>query len=153
MSSTDAGFSDYRAILARRTALAETLRPANKAALFGPLATSSVAIVNVEFDGAGDSGQIETVEYLGADGWPLEPDDTFITLAKPSHDGLTVEHMPHSLRDAVEHFVYDCLEETHGGWEIDAGAYGTFKFDVAARTIHLNYHERFEATQHHSHDL
>jgi hypothetical protein len=153
MSSTDAGYSDYSSMVARRTALAETLRPANKVALFGPLATSSIAVVNVEFDGAGDSGQIATIEYLGADGWPIEPDDAFITLAAPSHDGLTVEHAVHSLRDAVEHFVYDCLEETHPGWEIDAGAYGTFRFDVAAGTIRLDYHERFEATQHHAHDL
>ncbi len=153
MSTTDASFEAYRAMIDRRTALAETLRPANKAALFEPLALSCVATVNVTFDGAGDSGQIEAIEYLGADGWPVEPTDFFVTLATPSHDGLMTVHDVHNLRDAVEAFVYDCLEQTHAGWEIDAGAYGTFKFDVATGTIRLDYHERFEATEHHGHDL
>ena len=89
----------------------------------------------------------------GADGWPLEPTDFFVSLATPSQDGLTVEHNVHNLRDAVEAFVYDCLEQTHAGWEIDAGAYGTFKFDVAAGTVRLDFHERFEASEHHGHNL
>lgn len=55
--------------------------------------------------------------------------------------------------DAIERFVYDCLEETHAGWEIDAGAYGTFKFDVTAGTIRLDYHERYEASEHFEHEL
>lgn len=153
MHSNDNEDFDYCAIMARRTAIADTLRPANNAALFGPLAACGVAIVNVAFDGAGDSGQIEAVEYLGADGWPVEPDDTFITLASPSHDGLTTEHSPHSLRDAVEAFVHDCLEQTHAGWRIDAGAYGSFRFDVPAGAIRLDYHERFHASEHHGRDL
>jgi hypothetical protein len=153
MPATDNGYAHYRAMIDRRTALAEALRPANKVALFEPLTLSNVATVNVTFDGAGDSGQIEAIEYLGADGWPLEPNEFFVSLATPSEDGLTAEHNVHNLRDAVEAFVYDCLEQTHAGWEIDAGAYGTFKFDVAAGTIRLDFHERFEASEHHGHDL
>jgi ParB family transcriptional regulator, chromosome partitioning protein len=34
------------------------------------------------------------------------------------------------------------LEETHGGWENNDGAYGEFTFDVANRTITLAYNER-----------
>lgn len=153
MPTPDNGYAHYRAMIDRRTALAETLRPGNKTALFEPLALSRVASVNVTFDGAGDSGQIEAIECLGADGSPMEPTDFFVTLATPSHDGLTIEHSVHNLRDAVEAFVYDCLEQTHAGWEIDAGAYGTFKFDIAAGTIRLDYHERLEASEHHGHDL
>ncbi len=38
--------------------------------------------------------------------------------------------------------AYDFLEETHDGWENSDGAYGDFIFDVAERTITLDYNER-----------
>ena len=34
------------------------------------------------------------------------------------------------------------LEQTHGGWENNDGAYGEFTFDVAERTIKLDFNER-----------
>ena len=40
-----------------------------------------------------------------------------------------------SLEAAIETLVYDYLETTHPGWEINDGAFGTFVFDVAERTI------------------
>ena len=47
-----------------------------------------------------------------------------------------------SVRDAIERLAYDFLEETHEGWENSDGAYGDFIFDVAERTITLEYNER-----------
>jgi hypothetical protein len=47
-----------------------------------------------------------------------------------------------SVRDAIERLAYDFLEETHDGWENSHGAYGDFIFDVAERTITLDYNER-----------
>ena len=44
---------------------------------------------------------------------------------------------------AIENLVYDFLEDTHSGWGNDDGAYGDFTFDVAERTITLDYYERF----------
>ena len=38
--------------------------------------------------------------------------------------------------------AYDFLGQTHGGWENSDGAYGDFTFDVAERTITLDYNER-----------
>ena len=32
--------------------------------------------------------------------------------------------------------------KTHGGWENNDGAYGEYTFDVAERTITLDYNER-----------
>ena len=49
-----------------------------------------------------------------------------------------------SIRDAIEHFAYDCLAQTHGGWENNEGAFGTFVFDVADQSITLDYNQRFE---------
>jgi len=55
------GFSNYSVMLARRTALAAALRPGNKIAPFTPLAATGVATVNVEFDDACESGQIQAI--------------------------------------------------------------------------------------------
>jgi hypothetical protein len=43
----------------QHTALAESIRPANKAALFEALASAGVTMVLVRFDGCGDSGQMK----------------------------------------------------------------------------------------------
>ena len=47
-----------------------------------------------------------------------------------------------AVRDAIETLAYDFLGQTHGGWENSDGAYGDFTFDVADRTITLDYNER-----------
>ena len=54
-------------------------------------------------------------------------------------------------RDAVEALAYAFLEETHGGWENNEGAFGEFTFDVAERTITLDYNERFESSEYSQH--
>ena len=59
---------------------------------------------------------------------------------KPATTGPSEEDT--RLRDAIEKLAYDFLEETHGGWENNDGAYGDITFDVATRTITLAYHER-----------
>jgi hypothetical protein len=48
-----------------------------------------------------------------------------------------------SLTEAVENLAWDYLEERHAGWENNDGAFGTFVFDVAGRTITLEHNERF----------
>ena len=47
-----------------------------------------------------------------------------------------------SIHDAIEALVYSFLGQTHDGWENSDGAYGDFTFDVADRTITLDYNER-----------
>jgi hypothetical protein len=39
----------------------------------------------------------------------------------------------------------------HGGWENNEGAYGEFTFDVAQRTITLDYNERVETSEYSQH--
>ena len=39
--------------------------------------------------------------------------------------------------------MYDFLAQTHSGWEDNEGAFGEFTFDIAARTITLDYNERY----------
>jgi hypothetical protein len=57
-----------------------------------------------------------------------------------------------TLQGAIEDLCYGYLEQEHGGWEINDGSYDEFRFDVAARTIHLEFNGRFTdvATSHHA---
>ena len=48
-----------------------------------------------------------------------------------------------SLPDAIEHLCYDFLEQEHGGWENNDGAYGEFILDVAGRTVELDFNGRY----------
>ena len=54
---------------------------------------------------------------------------------------------------AVECLAYDVLERTHGGWENNDGAYGDITFDVAERTITLDYNERYTASENYTHSF
>jgi hypothetical protein len=121
--------------------VAEAL-PANKTALFDALARAGITSVIVTFDGYGDSGQIQNVEVRAGDALPELPADQIEFVAPVFGDAEKVERSTHSLSDAIETLVYAVLEQTHGGWENDDGAYGDFTFDVENRTITLDYNER-----------
>jgi hypothetical protein len=123
------------------TALAETIRPANKAALFDALTAAGVTTVFVEFDGSCDSGQIENVGASSGEK-PVDLPDGQIEIAQARWGRAEITRQTLPIREAVEQLVYDLLEETHAGWEINDGAFGDFTFDVAERTITLNYNQR-----------
>ena len=117
------------------------LRPTNKAVVFDALTAVGLTIVTVRFDGYGDSGQIEDIEAkAGDDVVALPPGNVEIAAAVCGH--AAPERTEMSVRDAIERLAYDFLEETHDGWENSDGAYGDFIFDVAERTITLDYNER-----------
>lgn len=124
---------------ARRIAEA---RPANKAALLDALARAGITKVVVNFDGYGDSGQMERIDVHATEAEAKLPEDRieFVepVLGYPDRS----ERSTHTVSDAIETLVYALLEETHGGWENDDGAYGEVTFDVAKRTITLDYNER-----------
>ena len=81
-----------------------------------------LAAVDVEYDGCGDSGQIECITFLDATGQAVEVEDTALT-------------------NAVEEYVYSLLP---GGWENNEGAFGTVHVDVAAQKAHVEHSARFE---------
>lgn len=134
---------DYIAMEASHRSLSASLRPANKADLFAILAGAGIARVTVEFDGCGDSGQIESVEAVGMDGAPCALPATSLSIRKAVWGNPDPQHHDMTVSDAVETFAYDLLGDTHQGWEINDGAYGTFVFDVAAGAITLDCNLRF----------
>ncbi|EAU47778.1 DUF6878 family protein [Salipiger bermudensis] len=146
---------DFAAVLARqseRDARIAALRPANKERLFDGLTAAGITHVTVSFDGYGDSGQVESIEAYAGDAEVTFP-KTQIAYAALTWDDPEVEMRALSLEDVVEQLAYDLLSDTHGGWENNDGAYGEFCFDASARTIHLEFNERFTSSELYTHDF
>jgi hypothetical protein len=134
----------------QHAALVEAIRPANKVALFTALANAGITTVVVQFDGYGDSGQIESIEARNGEK-AVELPDTQVGLAQARWGSSEVERSALPIREAIEQLAYDFLGETHRGWENNDGAYGEFTFDVAERSITLDYNERITDTDYSQH--
>jgi hypothetical protein len=125
-------------------------RAHNKNLIFAALAEAGVHRVTVDYDGSGDSGQIENVEAWGGGDQRIPfPPDIRIQLGSgnPDHP-LTVLN----LEAAVETLAWDYLE-IHYGWENNDGAFGIFVFDVPARTVTLEHNERYTEVNTTSHQF
>ena len=146
---------DMRSIFAahaERTARIDALRLGNKDSLFDGLMAAGITHVTVTFDGAGDSGQIESIGAWSGEtavDFPLSE----IPYAALTWDAPEVEMRSLSLEDVVEQLAYDFLSDTHGGWENNDGAYGEFCFDASARCIHLEFNERFTSSELFTHNF
>jgi hypothetical protein len=115
------------------------VRARNKEIIFAALASAGIHRVTVEYDGSGDSGQIETIEAWNAanDRMPFPSDLRIQLLPKdPASAG-------YDLDAAVETVAWDYLYDLYCGWENNDGACGTFVFDVPARTVTLEHNERY----------
>jgi hypothetical protein len=120
---------------------AELTRTHNKNLIFAALADLGVHRVTVDYDGSGDSGQIESIEAWNAvsEKIPL-PSLRKVQLASENPDSPVAQT---GLEAAVELLAWDYLYDNHCGWENNDGAFGTFVFDVPARTITLEHNERY----------
>ena len=128
----------------------DVTRAQNKAIVFAALAAAGIRRVTIDYDGSGDSGQIDAVEGWDANSQkiplPLEPK---LQLATDDRDH-TIER---NLESAVEDLAWNYLESLYGGWENNDGACGTFVFDVSARTITLEHNERFTDVNTYKHEF
>ena len=124
----------------------------NKVIIFDALAAAGLTRVEVEFDGEGDSGQIDGIYAYRGDALAELPLSS-VTLHQAARNNGDPKTTTARLHDAVEILCYDYLSQTHGGWENNDGAYGTFAFDVAERSIRLDFNERFSDSTHHTHDF
>lgn len=140
------------AMAALREQLEAELFSTNKATLFNMLEPTGVTSIIVSFDGYGDSGQIEDVE-VRAGGETVSVPEAIIEIAQTVWGQSEPDRSTVSIATAVESLAYDVLERTHGGWENNDGAYGDIVFDVAARTVTLDYNERYTASENHTHSF
>jgi hypothetical protein len=131
----------------KKCAAVSTLRadalPLNKTALFDALAAANIQTVVIAFDGSGDSGQIENIAALGAEDSEVPLPEQEIEIQVVQFEGPSISVVKQTLREVLESLAYDFLEQTHDGWEDGDGADGEFTFDVIARSIALDYNERF----------
>lgn len=149
-SADDTVSSDWDTKSAAQEQLHAELQPLNKTALFQALSAAGVTLVVVSFDGYGDSGQIENVEVKAGDTVVAMPECT-IEIAEAAWDQAEPNRTTISIAEVIERLVYDLLTDTHCGWENNDGAYGDFTFDVAERTITLDYNERYTASDYSQH--
>ena len=124
-----------------RKTLSETTK-ANKAVIFEALSAAGIDLVNVTFDGEGDSGQIENIiARKGEVQIPIS--DQTVTVQSGSWDGKEVSVREQSLGEAIEQLCYDFLEQEHGGWENNDGAFGEFTLDVEGKNVELEFNGRY----------
>ena len=107
-----------------------------KASLFDFLEIQGIVLVTVDFDGCGDSGQIEGIFAFDEHGEIALPEDKLI-VAKADYEAFRLKQDGEPIKDVIELLAYELLESEHDGWEINEGAYGEFRFDVTDRTIKL----------------
>jgi hypothetical protein len=141
MNDTDTVVSDYERHRQARARLSQ----ANKGAVFDLLAAANITRVLVEFDGEGDSGQINTLTAFRGDERADLP-ATMVSVQNVAWGDANPVAMQSTLGSAIETLCYDYLEETHGGWENNEGGFGEFHLDVAARTVELEFNGRFTET-------
>ena len=132
---------------AREKFQTEIAFPHNKAAVCDALAMAGIESVTVTFEGSSDAGQIEDISAFGSGNAAVPIPGVEVTLKIAGADGSDAGVKVTRLRDAIEELAYDHLETAHAGWEIDAGAFGQFIFDVAARSITFQYNQRYEDSE------
>jgi hypothetical protein len=119
----------------------DDVRARNKAIVFAALAEAGIHKVTVEYDGGGDSGQIDDVAARNAGDERIPfPSDVNIQLVSENPDHPLPEQ---SFEASVETLAWDYLEQRHDGWENNDGAFGVFVFDVPGRLITLEHNERY----------
>ena len=129
----------------------DDIRARNKDILFAALAASGIHTVTVDYDGSGDSGQIENVEAWTAANERLPfPTEPRIRLASENPGRPDTEQ---NLEAAVESIAWDYLYDLYSGWENNDGAFGTFVFDVPSRSVTLEHSERYTGYDTKTHDL
>lgn len=139
---------EYREFACRAAQLLQV----NKTILFDVLAAAEIETIAVIFDGYGDSGQIERIDVEPGEGTNLLPSGQ-IEIARTAFGSPEIQRQTLTVREAIETLVYDFLRQTHDGWEINDGAYGEFTFDVAERTIKLDYNERYTSSENFTHEF
>jgi hypothetical protein len=150
---TSPDFVAYEQKCAAAAALRADALPLNKSALFAALAAAAIQTVVIEFDGCGDSGQLENITGLDAENAEIPLPEENIEMREVQFEGPRTLFVKRPVRDVLETLAYDFLEQTHDGWENGDGGHGEFTFDVATRSITLDYNERFTDSTNYQHEF
>lgn len=126
---------------------------------FKALAKLGITRIEIEYDGCGDSGCIESLTAFGARkkrfAIPASKMLT-VTLIETSYNAetnrriVTPVRKKLPVRNAIEQWAYDVLEKHFPGWELDGGSHGIITIDVGKQTACLDHDLRIEETISHS---
>ena len=127
----------------------------DKAADYAALAALGIARVEIAYDGCSDSGCIESVTAYDAAGQVMTTlpegnltirirDTVWSDAAQTYQTRFAERQVP--VREAVEHWCYELLDEHFSGWEIDGGSSGTIAIDVKKQRGHLEHEARYTDT-------
>jgi hypothetical protein len=97
-----------------------------------------IALVDIDYDGEGDNGQIEGIAAADARGQA-------VALDAPVRIALRGDPKPAryaSLHEALDDFAWMLLQHFHEGFENEDGGYGTIVIDVAKDRIELQHNAR-----------
>lgn len=150
---TSPDFTEYEAKSSAFAALRAQIFPDNKRTLFEVLASAGIDTVVVEFDGCGDSGQIESVSGFTADNEEIALPSAPVEMREVIFDDLTISLVARTPHEIIEAMAYDFLEQTHSGREDGDGAFGRFTFAVADQSITLEFNERYVDSNYYQHEF
>lgn len=107
-----------------------------------------IAIVTAEFDGQGDSGDLNLAGAFKADNEDVEATLREIPCKTiyPQHKHGQEPTFETNLAEALKDLFYLVLETAHGGWEINEGAFGKMTLDVETGKITTEFNQRIEET-------
>ncbi|RTL68660.1 MAG: hypothetical protein EKK41_15105 [Hyphomicrobiales bacterium] len=119
------------------TSLSPKLQTA-KRRLLAVLKRHGIALVEIDYDGEEDNGQILSINTYTAASEPIRID-------KPVRLQLGTDDLarkPRPLHDVLDDFAWMLLREFHEGFEDNDGAFGTIKIDVPERRIYVDHNAR-----------
>jgi hypothetical protein len=134
---------DYVARDAVRTKEKVERLHADKTHIVAALKALGVVLVEVEYDGEGDSGQIDTITAYKAD-------ETRVDVAGVSPfvlgDGPAAERF-NTLHECLDTFAWDVLWHHHEGFENNDGGFGKIVIDVDDGTVRIEHNWRISSSE------
>jgi len=142
----------------------------NKQIIFKTLKALKIKKVTVDYNGYGDSGQIDSVCFFRSSKKSIDIDKLTngliisglkkCNLAYNMIDGRFQHTRSYvdvpstsNIKSIIKDMCYDLLEEHHGGWEINSGSSGEFIFSVPESSINWHHHDVIESTETTEHNI
>lgn len=105
--------------------------------------------VNVSYSGSNDEGWVDDPTFFtGESNVKIEAN---VPVERTYWDGRAENTAPESeLNEAVREMFEEILESGYGGWEINAGAFGKFRWDIKTddiKHVHNQRHESYDTEE------
>lgn len=118
----------------------------NKKILFDILKKNEISSFTLHFDGSGDSGSFDEVDFEKDNNILIEPIFgaqvlEYVQYSKENGQEFVLMKEP-TIKDLIESICCDFLEIHHCGWENNDGSYGDFSFSVDEDKIYLEFYKR-----------